>query len=629
MKATIFQNFASDSPFYLSVDSVLERIKKCHISQKIDNLRQSTDKVEIKKLKNSLPCICFSGKFTTRNDKSIVEHSGFAIMDFDKLNEPTTFRDNLKIYPFIYSAFISPSGNGVKALVRIPADAEKHKGHYLALLKKFPTADPTSKNVSRICYESCDADLWINSDAVEFTEFVDENEVKKSIKNIHDAVRTDYSKINISAEMIRNSVDGEKHETLLRASKLAGGYIAAGLITESEAYRILEYEISLKDVTDFAGAKKTIKDGIEYGKQYPIEVREYEPKHNAVQSIKPSVSQEFIESLSFLAAKNEIDEYLLKWRTGKFEMGLTTGFPSFDEHFRFKRGNFNVFNGFDNVGKSTTIWYFAVVSAMLHDWNWLIYTSENKSGNFFKKAMEFYWGISIIRMTESQYKIAYEFIAKHFKIIANEQIYNYKDILTMSLEVKQKYGIDGVLADPYNSLKIDLSDGSKLSTHEYHYEAASEMQLFAKKNDTCVYLNCHVITGAMRIKVAPSKADTEGGGKFANKADDFITIHREIQDPEKWMQTELHVRKIKEIETGGKYTPSDSPYILTMNKGMCGFSDREGFDPIVEYHKKQGTQLSTLEIDEPKHSLIKPNIEFNPISTPRALREETFPDPDF
>ena len=47
--------------------------------------------------------------------------------------------------------------------------------------------------------------------------------------------------------------------------------------------------------------------------------------------------------------------------------------------------------------------------------------------------------------------------------------------------------------------------------------------------------------------------------KFVNRADDFYVLHRYIQHPSEWMFTHLHVRKIKEIETGGKPTPIDDP----------------------------------------------------------------------
>lgn len=630
MIATVFENFASKEPKYSSIDKVLLRIKECSLSEKINQLRAETDTSKTKAIKLKLPCICFSGYFTSRNDKALTEHSGFAIMDFDKINEPAKFRDDLKIYPFIYSAFISPSGNGVKVLVKIPADIQKHRGYYEGLLKMFTQADKTSRNESRICYASCDADLWINKEAVEFTDYVDLSAPKMQPTTQPNSLRvqTDYSKINRALEMIRNSGDGNKHDTLLKAAKLMGGYIASNSVDESEAVRLMEMEIGNKgNVESLKEAIKTIKNGIDYGKQFPIEVIQYE-KYKPIKYETPlNISKETLEAFEFLAKKSEIDEYLKQWREGTFQQGATTGIPSLDKFYRFKRGNFNVFNGFDNVGKSTTIWYFALLSSLYHDWKWVIYTSENKSGSVFKKLIEFYWGEKIDKVSEAKYKIAYNFIDSHFKVIANEKMYNFKDILSMVETVHNAAPIDGVLIDPYNALKIDLADNSKLNTHEYHYEAASEMQLFAKKKDICVYLNCHVVTAAMRLKSPPSKADTEGGGKFANKADDFVTIHRELQDPEKWMNTELHVRKVKEIETGGGYTPLETPYILTMQGGLCRFVDSSGFDPVWNWHSLRGKPISNLDFEQPTISAIQPSTTFDtekpqPISTPKINPKE-------
>lgn len=638
---TIYRNLKETlSPKYITIEQALQRIKSCHSQQQVDKVRKAqkalNDERDSKKAivlkktlgdeKAKLPCVLFSGKFTQRNSKSIIEHSGFVIVDFDDINNPEQFRDNLKIYPFIYCAFISPSATGVKAIVKTEPIIDKHDGYYQGIINFFPTADTSSKDIARVCYESCDPDLWVNKNAITFPDYVDLSKNQpKQIEQIK-AVDTNYIAIQRLADKIRNSVDGEKHKSLLEASRLAGGYVASGEITEQDAYSFLEYEISKKDIADLEGAKKTIRDGIEYGKKDPVKVNQYENQKPVKSNVPVNIPKESLESFDFLAKKNEIDEYLKQWREGTFQMGLSTGIPNLDKHFRFKRGNFNVFNGFDNVGKSTTIWYFSLLSSLYHDWKWLIYTSENKSGSVFKKLMEFYWGERIESMNDLKYRVAYNFISSHFKIIANEKMYNFKDILAMTEQVHLASKIDGVLVDPYNALKIDLSDNSKLNTHEYHYEAASEMQLFAKRMDICVYLNCHVVTSAMRMKTPPMKADTEGGGKFANKADDFITIHRETQDQEKWMETELHVRKVKEIETGGSYTAIDNPFVLIMQRGLCAFKDKSGFDPVWYYHSKGNIPQSFQLEEEVKPTAIKPSNEFN---VEPKQKEDMFPEPNF
>jgi hypothetical protein len=172
------------------------------------------------------------------------------------------------------------------------------------------------------------------------------------------------------------------------------------------------------------------------------------------------------------------------------------------------------------------------------------------------------------------------------------------------------------MIDPYNSLKIDLSGFSKLSTHEYHYEALSEIKSFGQQNNFGWFVNHHAVTAALRLKdgekkypVAPQKADTEGGGKVSNKADSFLTIHRITQHPTDWMVTEVHVRKIKDTETGGRVTPIDNPVKFEMYRGGCAFIERreEGgklTDPIAEWHNKREPEQQPIIFDQAKIKTI-------------------------
>ena len=322
---------------------------------------------------------------------------------------------------------------------------------------------------------------------------------------------------------------------------------------------------------------------------------------------------------SFLAKPQDYDDYLQSVRDGTLKMGLTTGSPSLDKHFLFKEGNLVMTNGIDNTGKSVFTWYLCLLAAMYHGWNGIIFSSENTLGAFMRKMIQFYWGKPLVgpnAMNETEYNIAKAFVEKHFSMIkAQEDLFNYKDIINMvkkaSKVKKYHYG----MIDPYNSLKIDLSGFSKLNTHEYHYEALSEIKAFGQQNNFGWFVNHHAVTAAARTKdgekkyqTAPNKADTEGGQKVANKADDFLTIHRITQHPTDWMVTELHVRKIKDTETGGRPTSLDFPVKFEMYRGGCAFIERleEGgqpIDPVHSWHiKRESVQSKIIIEDKPKES---------------------------
>lgn len=313
---------------------------------------------------------------------------------------------------------------------------------------------------------------------------------------------------------------------------------------------------------------------------------------------------------SFLAIPADYEEYLQQVRDGTLPQGLTTGSPELDKHFLFKKGNLVMTNGIDNTGKSVFTWWLLLVAALYHGWKGIIFSSENTLGAFMRKMIQFYWGKPLtgpMAMNDSEYKIAKSFVESHFALIkAQEDLYNYKDIINMVKKTLKRGEYHYGMIDPYNSLKIDLSGFSKLSTHEYHYEALSEIKSFGQQNGFGWFVNHHAVTAAARAKdgdkkypLAPNKADTEGGQKVANKADDFLTIHRITQHPTDWMVTELHVRKIKDTETGGRPTSVDEPVKFEMYKNGCAFIERNehglirAVDPIWSWHNKDFVQAAS------------------------------------
>jgi hypothetical protein len=106
-------------------------------------------------------------------------------LDFDDYTKRKLLlqdKDKLTKDKFVYSVFISPSGNGLKALVKIPADVDNHKNFFNALNKHFDSEhfDKMCSNVSRVCYESYDPLIYINEnssvwDKIDEPEYVEVN----------------------------------------------------------------------------------------------------------------------------------------------------------------------------------------------------------------------------------------------------------------------------------------------------------------------------------------------------------------------------------------------------------------------------------------------------------------------
>jgi|TARA_R110000822_G_scaffold132758_2_gene270001 hypothetical protein len=177
---TVFRNIQeTDTPFYREVSVVLDRIRDGANSngepiptkEIIKKVRAEKRKTERNELKKMLPAVCFSGTFTKRQDASITEHSGLICLDFDgydKQKDLISDKKSLSESKYSYAVFISPSGQGLKVLVKVPADIDNHKNFFNSLHKHYnnPHFDTTSKNISRVCYESHDPLIHINEGSV-------------------------------------------------------------------------------------------------------------------------------------------------------------------------------------------------------------------------------------------------------------------------------------------------------------------------------------------------------------------------------------------------------------------------------------------------------------------------------
>jgi len=307
-----------------------------------------------------------------------------------------------------------------------------------------------------------------------------------------------------------------------------------------------------------------------------------------------------------LTNKADLLNKLYDVKYDRIEQGLGLDVAEVDEYLRFKKGAFNICVGHANTGKTTTILYMMMAYSMKHNLKWLIFSSENTDYSIARKLLEFKTQMPIQQLPDAQIESELNWINSHFKIINVDKIYTARTLMSEAKAIKDAWNYDGLLVDPYNSLAKDAQLLRSVGGHEYDYQIASEMRLFCKENNVSMWLNCHAVTEALRrvhdkdhvyagFPKPPSMADVEGGGKWGNRADDVIAIHRYTQHPDRWMVSDIHVRKVKETETGGRPTSMDAPISLRMMPSNVSFTvaGRELITPSTP--KKETTNFDSLE----------------------------------
>ena len=205
-------------------------------------------------------------KGTRRRYVNIEEFTGYAQLDFDGFlsnEEALEFKQYLfEEYKQMYCVFLSPSGLGVKAIIKIPIvkTVDEYKTYYKALETEFnfmPEFDPAPKNAVLPLYISEDENILSRANPETWTkheELVDQTK----FENLTAKAPTYQPKIGdetvykseayyrkISMDIFQGKIDGiinqNGHGTLRSSSLVLGSRAGAGYLSIHEAMQHAEY----------------------------------------------------------------------------------------------------------------------------------------------------------------------------------------------------------------------------------------------------------------------------------------------------------------------------------------------------------------------------------------------------
>lgn len=115
----------------------------------------------------------------TRAIDQIKDYNNLVVLDIDKLSkkEFTKVRKAVCKDPFTHICFTSPSGNGIKFIIKVEGTADKIKGYFLSIEKYYLAKynvkiDASGKDVSRLCFLCQDVNLYVNNDCKIYTNFI-------------------------------------------------------------------------------------------------------------------------------------------------------------------------------------------------------------------------------------------------------------------------------------------------------------------------------------------------------------------------------------------------------------------------------------------------------------------------
>jgi hypothetical protein len=162
MKVTRFKGLIFTKPQEVtSLEEVLSQIRSDKWKDRIAKCRTDL------KQKDWLPCFTPTGVFTHRSLAGLQEYNGIICLDIDHIENPEILKSRASELSYVHAVFITPSGKGLKVIVRTDANQESYKETEEMVAQKFledtgAARDNRCKDIARIQFVSHDPSLYYN-----------------------------------------------------------------------------------------------------------------------------------------------------------------------------------------------------------------------------------------------------------------------------------------------------------------------------------------------------------------------------------------------------------------------------------------------------------------------------------
>ena len=231
----------------------------------------------------------------------------------------------------------------------------------------------------------------------------------------------------------------------------------------------------------------------------------------------------------------DFSKSLLNYFNNTMQRGLQTGWKNLDKFYSVPTGRITVVTGVPSAGKSEFIDALLWNLAKSNDWKFAIFSPENGKEahvtKFIEKVLEKPTNPKAEnRMSENEFAEGAIIVARHFFFIVAEDMDALPTldwILDKAKAAIYRYGIQGLVIDPYNEIEHNRAPGEQET--DYISKMLSKLKKFAQTYGIHIWMVAHP---AKQYKdkegkyAVPSLYDISGSANWVNKTDFGIVIHR-------------------------------------------------------------------------------------------------------
>jgi len=233
---------------------------------------------------------------------------------------------------------------------------------------------------------------------------------------------------------------------------------------------------------------------------------------------------------------------------GNIQKPLSTGFKILDTIYKIQPTTFHLVTGVPNHGKSFFIDQIAINMFENYKWKFCIFSPEHSTPLHIRRLLEkivkkpFDAGLSD-RMTRQEMNQGIKILNDNFFFMENKDtIPSIEWILNKAKQAILKFGIKGIIIDPYNEIN-STREGNKRED-EHIRDIISKCKKFCRTHEVVMWMVAHPSklpreNGKIN---PPTLYDVSGSAHWNNMCDVGLVVHRDFDSN----TTRVILRKVRE-----------------------------------------------------------------------------------
>ena len=240
---------------------------------------------------------------------------------------------------------------------------------------------------------------------------------------------------------------------------------------------------------------------------------------------------------------------------GNYVKPVEIGMGIIDDIYKILPSTFHCITGVPNHGKSVFLDQVLINLAINHDWKFAIFSPEHSTSMHIRRMLQMYKKKSFDdlggdKMTKQELNEGLDFINKHFFFIeTKDAVPNISYILDICASSVNKFGINGIVIDPYNEVNAKRQGNAREDEHIRDF--ISECKRFLRLYEATMWVVAHPTKLPKNNDgsyMPPTAYDISGSSHWSNMADCILTVHRDFDEN----TTKIITRKIREQDLYGK-----------------------------------------------------------------------------